>query len=125
VLHPVCGGIDVPAAPLTACLRQVRDDGQSTPALVDCGTTYRALIAFRTWLPEPQCPVGAMERTGVSWTPVYHGLSETGEVWVAHSHEVRQRPGKKTDASDATWIAERLAHGLIQPSCVPPPAMRA
>jgi hypothetical protein len=50
VLHPVCGGIDVHAAPLTACLRRVSDDGQSTTEVVDCGTTYRALIALRTWL---------------------------------------------------------------------------
>jgi hypothetical protein len=46
-------------------------------------------------------------------------------VWVANSHDVRQRPGKKTDEREATWMAELLAHGLIQPRFVPPPAMRA
>jgi transposase len=44
---------------------------------------------------------------------------------VAHSHDVRQRPGTKTDARDATWIAELLAHGLLKPSFVPPPEIRA
>jgi hypothetical protein len=62
VLHPVCCGIDVHAAQLPTCLRRVRDNGQITTALVDCGTTYRELIAFRTWLQEHQCP------------PVYHVL---------------------------------------------------
>jgi hypothetical protein len=66
-----------------------------------------------------------MERTGVSWKPVYHVWSEVVEVCVAKRHEVRQRPGTKTDARDATWMAERLAPGLIQPSLVPSPAMRA
>jgi transposase len=125
VIHPVCCGIDVHSAQLTACLRRVSDDGQITTELVDCGTTYRELIAFRTWLQEQQCPVVAMESTGVYWKPVYHVLSEVVEVCVANSQDVRQRPGKKTDESDATWIAELLAHGLIQPSFVPPPEIRA
>src|SRR5262249_38350796 len=46
-------------------------------------------------------------------------------AWVAHSHDVRQRPGTKTDRRAATWMAELLAHGLIKPSFVPPPEIRA
>src|SRR5262245_8513739 len=122
VLHPVCCGIDVHSAQLTACLRRVSDDGQITTELVDCGTTYRALIAFRTWLQEQQCPVVAMESTGVYWKPVYHVLSEAVAVCVANSQDVRQRPGKKTDESDATWIAELLAHGLITQNRHPKPS---
>ncbi len=70
VLSPVCCGIDVHAAPLTACRRRVSDNGQLTTDLVNCGTTYRELMAFRTWLQEQQCPVVAMERTGVYGKPV-------------------------------------------------------
>jgi len=125
VLHPVCGGIDGHAAPPTACRRRVSNDGQSTTELGDCGPTYRELIALRTWLQEQQCPVVAMERTGVSWKPGYHGLRAAVEVCVAHSQEGRPRPGTKTDEREATGMAALLAHGLITPSCVPPPAMRA
>ena len=64
VIHPVCRGIDGHAAQLTACLRHVSDDGQIATELVNCGTTSRELIAFRTWLPEHPCPVVAMESTG-------------------------------------------------------------
>jgi transposase len=74
VIHPVCCGIDVHSAQLTACLHRVSDDGQITTELVDCGTTYRALIAFRSWLQEQQWPVVALESTGVSWKPVSHVL---------------------------------------------------
>jgi hypothetical protein len=49
VLHPVCCGIAVHAAPLTAGLRRVSDDGQITPERVDWSPTSRALIACRTW----------------------------------------------------------------------------
>jgi transposase len=125
VLHPVWCGIDVHAAQLTACLRRVSDDGQITTALVECGTTYRALIALRTWWQAQPCPVVGIESTGVSWKPVSHVLREAMEVCVANSQDVRQRSGKKTDERDATWIAELLAHRLIKPSFVPPPEIRA
>ena len=44
---------------------------------------------------------------------------------VANARSVRQRPGKKTDKADAAWLAELLAHGLIDPSFIPPPAIQA
>jgi transposase len=125
VSHPVWCGLDGHAAPLTACLRRLSDDGQSTTEWVACGTPSRALIALCTWLHEQQCPVVARERTGVSWQPVSHVLRAAVEVGVAQSPEVRQRPGTKTDAREATWLAELRAHGLSQPRVVPPPAMRA
>jgi transposase len=125
VIHPVCCGIDVHAAQLTACLRRISEDGQSTTEVVEYGTTYGARVAFRSWLQAPQCPIVAIASTGVYWKPVSHVLSEAVEGHLATSRDVRQRPGKKTDQRDATWIAELLAHGLIPPSFVPPPKMRA
>jgi len=80
---------------------------------------------LRPWWQAQQGPVGAMERTGVSWKPVDHVSREAVAVCVAHSHEVRQRPGHTTDQRDATWMAELLAPELSTPSLVPPPAMRA
>lgn len=65
VIHAVCCGIDVHAAQLTACLRQVSEAGQITTEVVEYGTTYSELVAFRSWLQERQCPVVAMESTGV------------------------------------------------------------
>ncbi|MCP4539028.1 MAG: IS110 family transposase, partial [Chloroflexi bacterium] len=56
---------------------------------------------------------------------VYHILSSTTEVWVLNARDVKQRPGRKTDRADAKWIAELLAHGLIEPSFVPPPQIVA
>jgi len=34
-------------------------------------------------------------------------------------------PGRKTDVSDAAWLADLGAHGLVRASLVPPPAIRA
>src|SRR4029453_15773602 len=62
---------------------------------------------------------------GVYWQPVYHVLVGTVEVYIGNAHELRSRPGKKTEKRDAAWIPERLAHGLIQPSFVPSPDIGA
>jgi transposase len=83
------------------------------------------LGAFTEWLVEQHCPVVAMESTGVYWQPVYHVLSGALEVVVGNAHEMRRRPGRKTDKADACWIAELLAHGLIRPSFLPPPPIQA
>jgi transposase len=66
-----------------------------------------------------------MESTGVYWKPIYHVLSGTVDVLVGNPHEMRRRPGHKTDPADARWIAELVAHGLIRPSFIPPPTIRA
>ena len=67
----------------------------------------------------------AMERTGVYWKPIYHGLSGVVAGVVGPARARRPRPGKKTDKADATWMAALLAPGLSRPSFVPPPAIGA
>ena len=125
VVHPICCGIDVHQTQLTACLRRVTEDGQVTQEVREFATTYPALLALLDWLSAQDCPVVAVESTGVYWRPVYHVLSGTIEVVVGNAQEMRRRPGRKTDKADARWIAELLAHGLIRPSFVPPPAIQA
>jgi len=125
VEHPVCCGIDVHKDTLTACLRRVDANGQVSKEGGEFATTYTSLLALSDWLVEQHCPVVAMESTGVYWKPVYHVLAGTVEVFIGNAHEMRSRPGKKTDKRDAAWIAELLAHGLIRPSFVPPPDMCA
>ena len=125
VVYPICCGIDGHQATLTACLRRVSEDGQITTELREFGTTYTALLALSDWLVAVHCPVVALESTGVYWKPIYHVLVGVVEVFIGNAYDMRRRPGKKTDKADAMWIAELLAHGLIQPSFIPPPEIRA
>jgi len=125
VVHPICCGIDVHQTHLTACLRWVTEEGHVTQEVREFATTYPALPALLDWLHAQQCPVVAMESTGIYWRPVYHVLAGTVEVLVGNAHEMRRRPGRKTDKADARWIAELLAHGLIRPSFIPPPTIQA
>ena len=98
---------------------------RSTLERRECGTPDGALLARSDWLAAHACPVVALESTGVYWRPVYHVLVGTVEVRVGNARDIRPRPGKQTDKADAAWIAAWLAHGLIRPSVVPPPALSA
>jgi transposase len=45
-------------------------------------------------------------------------------VWLCNAHHVKNVPGRKTDMSDAEWLADVAAHGMVRPSFVPPPPIR-
>lgn len=124
-VHSLCCGLDVHQAVVAACLRRVNEDGTVRLEHRTFDTTKRELTALTDWLVEAGCPLAAMESTGVYWKPVYHVLSPALTVWVLNARDVKQRRGKKTDRADAQWIAELLAHDLVQPSFVPPPEIRA
>ena len=68
VVHPICCGLDVHQATLTACLRCMSDEGQIAMEVREYGTTFRDLRALSDWLVEVSCPIVAMESTGV-YTP--------------------------------------------------------
>ena len=46
-------------------------------------------------------------------------------MMLVNASRVRNVPGRKTDVSDAAWLADLGAHGLVTASLVPPPAIRA
>ncbi len=62
----------------------------------------------------------AMESTGVYWKPVWQALEGSFQLILANPYQVKNIPGRKTDARDSQWLAELLAHGLIRPGFVPP-----
>ncbi|EQD47691.1 transposase IS116/IS110/IS902 family protein [mine drainage metagenome] len=66
-----------------------------------------------------------MEATGVYWKPVYYALEGlVHELWLCNAQHVKNVPGRKTDLSDAEWLADVAAHGMVRPSLVPPPEIR-
>ena len=59
------------------------------------------------------------------WKPFYYLLEDAGfEVMLVNARQVKNLPGRKSDVSDATWLAQLGAHGLVRGSFVPPPAIR-
>ena len=43
---------------------------------------------------------------------------------LVNARDARNVPGRKTDVSDAAWLADLGAHGLVRASFVPPPPIR-
>jgi transposase len=66
-----------------------------------------------------------MEATGDYWKPFYY-LLEDGpfEVQLVNARDAKNLPGRKTDVSDAAWLAQLGAHGLLRASFVPPEPIR-
>src|SRR5271157_5641923 len=119
VLHPHCAGLDVHKDSVVACVRHMVD-GDVKREVRSFKTTTKGLIALSEWLSVEGCTHIVMEATGVYWKPVWHILSDGEfELVLANAAHVKNVPGRKTDVSDATWLAELLAHGLVRGSFVP------
>jgi transposase len=119
VLHAHCAGLDVHKESVVACVRHMADS-KVTTVVKTFKTTTQELMALSNWLSAEGATHIAMEATGVYWKPVWHILSDGElELILANAAHVKNVPGRKTDVNDATWLADLMAHGLIQASFVP------
>ena len=119
VIHKRCAGLDVHKETVVVCVR-VRERGEVRQEVRRCVTTTAGLLELGEWLHQAGCTHVAMEATGVYWKPVWHILEGDFELILANPLHIRAVPGRKSDVTDATWIADLLAHGLIRSSMVPP-----
>ena len=119
VIHSRCSGLDVHKETVVACVRLALG-GKVTREVRTFETTTSGLLLLLAWLTEMGCTHVAMEATGVYWKPVWNILSDGDfELILANAAHIKNVPGRKTDVSDAVWIADLLAHGLIRSSFVP------
>lgn len=118
-LHRRCAGLDVHSDSVVACVRTVVKN-KAGHEVRRFATTTGDLIELADWLEAGKVTHVAMEATGVYWKPVWHMLESRFTLILANAAHVRNVPGRKSDVNDATWIADLLAHGLIQASFVPP-----
>jgi transposase len=118
-LHRRCAGLDVHQKEIVAC-RRIVSGRKVRSELGRFATTTQGLLALSSWLAEAKVTHVAMEATGVYWKPVWHVLCHDFSLVLANASHIRNVPGRKSDANDATWIADLLAHGLIRASFVPP-----
>jgi len=123
VVVVVGAGLDVHKKKIVVCCL---DGRSSPPAVVTCtfGTFQDELERMRKWLLARECTHVAMESTGVYWMPVHQALEGHFEIVLGNPRHMANVPGRKTDVSDAHWIAKLLRHGLIQPNFVPPREIR-
>ncbi len=119
LLYPCCCGLDVHKDTVVACLLRNSDVEQKMKETRTFGTTTAELLALADWLRDAGCSVVAMESTGVYWKPVFNLLEGRFELVVANASHIKNLPGRKTDVSDAEWIVDLLAHGMIRASFIP------
>jgi len=123
VLYPRCAGLDVHKSVIFVCALV----GQGSSMIKHkwkCGTFPHQLQELKQKLLELGVTHVLMESTGVYWMPIYDALEGSLEVIVANAQHVMNVPGRKTDETDAEWLAKLLRCGLVTPSFVPPRPFR-
>jgi transposase len=116
-------GLDVHKDTVMAAVRAPGVGGRRHQTVREFSTFWRDLEALRDWLAECDVALVVMEATGVYWKPVWYVLEELAEVEVmlVNARHVKNLPGRKTDVSDASWLAQLAECGLLRGSFVPPP----
>ena len=117
-----CAGLDVHKDTVMACVRTPGRGRQRRQEVREFRTFTGALRALRAWLAGEGVTQVAMEATGIYWKPVWHMLVEAPglEPLLVNAHHVKNVPGRKTDVSDAVWLAQLCECGLLRGSFVPP-----
>ena len=123
-IHDRVAGLDVHRDSITACFRRLGPKGGVVREKTQFTTTTTGLKVLGGWLAERAVELVAMEATGVYWKPVLYALEGEFTVWLCNARHVKKVPGRKTDLSDAEWLADVAAHGMVRPSFVPPPPIR-
>jgi transposase len=125
VLCSRCAGLDVHKKTVVACRIVTSRNGHKRQEVATFATTTPELLRLLDWLREGAVTHVAMESTGEYWKPVYYLLEGHCELLLVNAQHLKRVPGrKKTDVTDAEWIAECLRHGLLAASFVPPKAQR-
>ena len=118
-------GLDVHRDTVVVCCRVVEPDGEVSVTKKRFGTTRRGLGELAAFLADVAVTTVAMEGTGVYWKPPFYALEGLfDELWLCNAQHVKNVPGRKSDLSDAEWLADVAAHGMVRPSFVPPPPIR-
>jgi len=126
VVHPRCAGVDISKRDAKVCVR-IADSGRgrARSTVTTWGAVTNQVLALRDHLIAEQVTLVVMEATSDYWKPFFY-LLEDGpfEVMLVNARHVKNLPGRKTDVSDAAWLAQLGAHGLVRGSFVPPPPVR-
>jgi transposase len=117
-------GLDVHHKSIQCAVRCREPSGKLLAQSRSFGTMTRHLRALADYLESFGVTHVALESTGVLWKPVWNVLESRFTLLLVNPRQLKKVPGRKTDVSDADWIAQLLQHGLLKGSFVPPRALR-
>ena len=124
VIYERVAGLDVHKKTVVACRMRVTADKRVEWETKTFGTMTADLLGLHDWLSEWEVKQVAIESTADYWKPVFNILEDGFEVVLVNAQHVKKVPGRKTDASDAEWLAELMLHGLLRASFIPPKPQR-
>lgn len=115
-----CAGIDVSKRDAKVCVRvQGRGSTRTTARVSTWSSVMPQIVKLREQLVADQVELVVLESTSDYWRPFFYVLSEAVPVMLVKASDVKGMPGRKTDVSDAEWLADLAAHGLVRASFVP------
>lgn len=118
-------GLDVHQAQITACAIIDDPDGTTHVEQRQFGAFKRDRRELAKWCASFAPDEVVMESTGIYWKSPYAALEAAGiRAKVVNARHVKNVPGRKTDVSDAQWLATLARAGLLRNSFVPPSKLR-
>lgn len=125
IVHERSVGIDISKRDAKVCVRSPGNArGEYISTVTTWGATTNQILELKGFLEEQHVSTVVMEATSDYWKPFYYVLEATLPVMLVNARHAKNLPGRKTDVSDAAWLAQLAAHGLLRPSFVPPEPIR-
>jgi transposase len=117
-------GLDVHHKSIQCAVRTNQESGKLFRQVRSFGTMTRNLRALGDYLQALGVTHVAMEATAVLWKPIWNILEGRFTLLLVNPRHLKKVPGRKTDVTDAEWIAQLLQCGLLKGSFVPPRSLR-
>ena len=118
-------GIDIHLALICVCIIIAEPGLEPAVHRREFGGFQRDRRAMADWIASFQPDVVVMESTGIYWKSPYAALEKVGiQAQVVNAQQVKKVPGRKTDTSDAEWLAMLARAGLLRGSFIPPERLR-
>lgn len=127
VLYLRAAGVDVGKRFVVACVRtpNPRRAGRWQLETERFEATAGEVRRLRDWLAQRCVEVVALEATSDYWRSVYYPLQDAGlNLMLVNPAHLKGIKGRKTDPSDAAFLARAAASGMVLASFVPERAVR-
>lgn len=126
VLFLRVAGLDLGKRFLVACVRVPNPARAGTWSLETerFGTTPAETRRLRQWLVAREVELVVMEATSDYWRPVYYALQESLSMMLVNPAHLKGIRGRKSDPSDAAFLARAGASGMVMASFVPGRSIR-
>lgn len=124
-MYDCVAGLDVHLNKVVVCVLCKGEDGTVERHLREFGGFKRDRQQMAEWIASFKPQAVSMESTGIYWKSPYVALERVGirakVVNAAHASKVE---GRKTDVSDAQWLAMLTRAGLLRGSYIPTERLR-